>query len=86
MSGFIQAVFDRAVAEYHPDHRRIVLKDVPGFGDMQFGPKIQNPGPRCRRWKHRWTIDVYRGVRREYRDKVCTTCGRRKPLSREALN
>jgi hypothetical protein len=86
MSGFIQSVFDRAVAEYHPDHRRIVLKDVPGFGDIPFGPKIQNPGPRCRRWKHRWMIDVYPGVRCEYRDRVCTVCDRRKRLTRTPLN
>ena len=79
MAGFIQAVFDRATVDYFSDSRRIVLRDVPGLGDIPLGRKIQNPGPRCRPWRHKW--DIYPGIRQEYVDKVCGICDRRKQLN-----
>jgi hypothetical protein len=80
-TGFIQGVFAKAVVESYPDSRRIVLRDVLGFGDMPLGRKIQNPGPRCRPWRHEWVIDTYPGIRHEYVDKVCGTCSRRKMVT-----
>ncbi len=51
------------------------------WGVVPMGGKIQQPGKRCRRWAHDWTIDEYAGVRGTYRDRVCKKCDRRIPLN-----
>lgn len=81
MTGFIQGVFNKAVVVDYSDSRRIVLWDVPGLGNIPLGRKIQNPGPRCRRWRHEWAIDTYPGIRHDYVDRVCCLCDRRKAVS-----
>lgn len=81
MTGFIQGVFNRAVVVDYSDSRRIILRDVPGLGDMPLGRKIQAPGPRCRRWRHEWETDTYPGIRHDYVDRVCTACGRRRMVT-----